>query len=103
MTSLPLFALTHKKLVIAFCLLVTIAGIASAGKAFRSFSDHYSVKMIATGLGAGILLDATIIRALLVPAAVALFGRWNWLLPTPLARVLRAPAAAVRELEGGRR
>jgi RND superfamily putative drug exporter len=48
------------------------------------------VKMIATGLGAGILLDATIIRALLVPATVALFGRWNWWLPKPIARVLRA-------------
>jgi putative drug exporter of the RND superfamily len=49
-----------------------------------------SVKMIATGLGAGILIDATIVRALLVPAAVSLFGRWNWWLPRPLARVLRA-------------
>ena len=48
-----------------------------------------SVKMIATGLGAGIILDATIIRALLVPAAVALFGRWNWWLPPRVARVLR--------------
>jgi putative drug exporter of the RND superfamily len=46
--------------------------------------------MIATGLGAGILIDATLIRALLVPAAVSLFGRWNWWLPAPLARVLRA-------------
>jgi putative drug exporter of the RND superfamily len=49
-----------------------------------------SVKMIATGLGAGILIDATVIRALLVPAAVSLFGRWNWWLPGPLARALRA-------------
>jgi putative drug exporter of the RND superfamily len=54
-----------------------------------------SAKMIATGLGAGIILDATIVRALLVPAAVALFGRWNWWLPRPVARVLRvAPAPA---------
>jgi RND superfamily putative drug exporter len=52
-----------------------------------------SVKMIATGLGAGIIIDATVVRALLVPAAVALFGRWNWWLPRPLARLLRvAPA-----------
>ncbi len=47
------------------------------------------VKMIATGLGAGIILDATVVRALLVPAAVALFGRWNWWLPARLARILR--------------
>jgi RND superfamily putative drug exporter len=46
-------------------------------------------KMIATGLGAGILLDATVIRALLVPAAVSLFGRWNWWLPEPLAKETR--------------
>jgi putative drug exporter of the RND superfamily len=51
-----------------------------------------SVKMIATGLGAGILLDATIVRSLLVPAAVALFGRWNWWMPAPLERILRTPS-----------
>jgi len=47
------------------------------------------VKVLATGLAAGILLDATVIRGLLVPAAVALFGRWNWWLPTGAARLLR--------------
>jgi putative drug exporter of the RND superfamily len=47
------------------------------------------LKMFATGLAAGILLDATVIRALLVPAAVSLFGRWNWILPSMPARLLR--------------
>jgi putative drug exporter of the RND superfamily len=47
------------------------------------------VKMLATGLAAGILLDATVIRALLVPAVVSLFGRWNWWLPPGIARMLR--------------
>ena len=47
------------------------------------------VKMLATGLAAGILFDATVIRALLVPAAVTLFGRWNWWLPERPARWLR--------------
>jgi RND superfamily putative drug exporter len=47
------------------------------------------LKMFATGLAAGILLDATVIRALLVPAAVSLFGRWNWWLPAGVARLLR--------------
>jgi RND superfamily putative drug exporter len=60
------------------------------------------VKMIATGLGAGIILDATVVREMLVPAAVALFGRWNWWLPRPLARVLRAPLPLAPEPEGGR-
>lgn len=48
-----------------------------------------NVKVIGTGLGAGILLDATLIRMLLVPALVSLFGRWNWWLPDLPARLLR--------------
>jgi RND superfamily putative drug exporter len=54
--------------------------------------------VFATALGAGILLDATIVRALLVPAAVALFGRWNWWLPLPLAKILPPSPRAVRGL-----
>jgi putative drug exporter of the RND superfamily len=47
------------------------------------------IKVLATGLAAGILLDATIIRALFVPAVVSLFGRWNWWLPKMPAKLLR--------------
>jgi RND superfamily putative drug exporter len=47
------------------------------------------VKMLATGLAAGILLDATVIRALIVPAVISLMGRWNWWLPEWPARLLR--------------
>ena len=47
------------------------------------------IKVIGTGLAAGILLDATVVRMLLVPALVSLFGRWNWLLPQFPARLLR--------------
>jgi RND superfamily putative drug exporter len=47
------------------------------------------LKMFATGLGAGILLDATVIRALIVPAVISLMGRWNWWLPAWPARLLR--------------
>jgi len=47
------------------------------------------IKMLATGLAAGILFDATVIRALLVPVLVSLMGRWNWWLPTLPARFLR--------------
>ncbi|HEX6585273.1 MAG TPA: MMPL family transporter [Solirubrobacterales bacterium] len=49
------------------------------------------VKMLATGLAAGILLDATVIRALIVPAVISLMGRWNWWLPSWPARLLRVP------------
>ena len=47
------------------------------------------LKTLATGLGFGILLDATLVRSLLVPSLVSLFGRWNWYLPSRIARVLR--------------
>jgi putative drug exporter of the RND superfamily len=47
------------------------------------------VKILATGLAAGILLDATVVRAVLVPALVSFFGPWNWWLPVGVARVLR--------------
>lgn len=48
-----------------------------------------TVRIFATGLAAGILLDATVVRALLVPALVSLFGRWNWWLPPWAAKILR--------------
>ncbi|HVS42641.1 MAG TPA: MMPL family transporter, partial [Candidatus Dormibacteraeota bacterium] len=51
-------------------------------------APNTDIKVLATGLGAGILLDATIVRALLVPALISLLGRWNWYMPGWLARVL---------------
>ncbi len=55
------------------------------------------IKIFATGLGAGIIIDATIVRMLLVPALVSLFGRWNWWLPSWPARLLRVQPSAARE------
>ena len=52
-------------------------------------APNTDIKVFATALGVGILLDATVVRALLVPALVSLFGRWNWWLPAGVARVLR--------------
>jgi putative drug exporter of the RND superfamily len=55
------------------------------------------LKMSATALAIGILIDATVIRALIVPAVIALMGRWNWWLPRWPARVLRvAPSLPPR-------
>jgi RND superfamily putative drug exporter len=48
------------------------------------------VKILSTGLAAGIIIDATVIRGVLAPALVTLFGRVNWWLPGPAARLLRA-------------
>jgi RND superfamily putative drug exporter len=71
----------------ALILFLSFASLASA--------PNTDIKVLATGLGVGILLDATLVRALLVPALVSLLGRWNWWFPRPIARVLRV-APAVR-------
>jgi RND superfamily putative drug exporter len=63
-----------------------------------SSSPGTDIKVFATALGIGILLDATVVRALLVPALVSLFGRWNWWLPSWAAKPLRVePHAAIPE------
>jgi RND superfamily putative drug exporter len=49
------------------------------------------LKMVASALAIGIFLDATVIRALIVPAVIAVMGRWNWWLPRWPARLLRVP------------
>jgi len=54
-----------------------------------STGPQTDLKILATGLGAGILIDAVVIRCLLVPAMVALFGRANWWMPAGLATILR--------------
>jgi RND superfamily putative drug exporter len=49
-----------------------------------STTPGYEIKPLAIGLAAGIILDATVIRALLVPALMRLLGDWNWYLPRRL-------------------
>jgi RND superfamily putative drug exporter len=49
-----------------------------------------SLKELGTGLGVAILLDATLVRLLIVPAAMRLLGKWNWWLPGALGRRLPA-------------
>ena len=44
------------------------------------------MKMLGIGMLVALLIDATIVRALLVPATMKLLGRWNWWAPGPLAR-----------------
>jgi len=56
------------------------------------------IKQFGIGLAAGIIFDATVIRALLVPAIMMLMGRWNWWLPAWAARPLRTePSEPVLE------
>ena len=80
------------RLVTSGALILALAFVA------MSASPGTEVKMFATALGGGILLDATLIRGVLAPAAVAILGRLNWWLPRRPARVLRVdPSLARRE------
>ncbi|WP_211210941.1 MMPL family transporter [Sporichthya polymorpha] len=71
------------RLVTGAALILFLAFVALAA------SPGTEIKVLATGLGIGILLDATIVRAVLVPALVSLFGDWNWWLPAWIAKPLR--------------
>jgi putative drug exporter of the RND superfamily len=59
-----------------------------------SSSPGFEIKEFAIGLAAGIIFDATVIRALLVPALMRLLGDANWWLPRWTQRALRLPPAA---------
>jgi RND superfamily putative drug exporter len=56
-----------------------------------------SIKQLGLGNAVAIAVDATLVRLVLVPAAMELLGRWNWYMPRRLARVL--PEAHVDELK----
>jgi putative drug exporter of the RND superfamily len=59
-------------------------------------SPETDLKVVASGLGAGILLDAFVVRALLVPALISLLGPWNWWLPKWIALPLRTEPSPLR-------
>ncbi len=68
---------------------------------FFSFTSMASggeldVAVFASGVALGVLLDATLIRSLLVPATVAMLGPWNWWLPEWAAQLLRVPPSPLR-------
>ena len=52
-----------------------------------ALADIITIKSIGVGMAIAVLVDATIIRVLLVPATMRLMGRWNWWAPAPLARL----------------
>jgi RND superfamily putative drug exporter len=70
--------------------LVTIAGLVMFA-AFMGFvaGSIVGLQEFGLGLAAAVLIDVSIIRALLVPSAMKLFGRYNWWLPEGVARVVR--------------
>src|SRR5207342_1363453 len=60
-----------------------------------AFADIVLIKALGIGMAIAIALDATVVRALLVPATMRLLGRWNWWMPAWLERVIanRLPAS----------
>jgi len=85
---------------------VTSAGLVLAGSFVvlavvgGSGQGNGEIRVIGFGLAVGILLDTFVVRTVLVPATVALLGRWNWW-PSRLSRPVRAgtPVAAVSGVE----
>jgi RND superfamily putative drug exporter len=70
--------------------IVTAAGLIMFA-AFMGFvaGSIVGLQQFGFGLAMAIVLDVTIVRALLVPSVMKLFGRWNWWLPERVARVAR--------------
>ncbi|HYY55367.1 MAG TPA: MMPL family transporter, partial [Candidatus Dormibacteraeota bacterium] len=59
-----------------------------------ALADVVIIKSIGLGLAIAVLIDATIVRALIVPAAMRLLGALNWWAPAPLARLYRRAGMA---------
>jgi putative drug exporter of the RND superfamily len=70
--------------------IVTAAGLVMFA-AFMGFvaGSIVGLQQFGLGLALAILIDVTIVRALLVPSVMKLFGRWNWWLPAGVAKVFR--------------
>ena len=75
----------------ALLLVVVIGAFSTSGITF--------IKMIGVGMLVAILVDATVVRALLVPAAMRLMGRSNWWAPAPAGPLVgRGTASASRRV-----
>ena len=74
----------------ALLLVVVIGAFSTSGITF--------IKMIGVGMVLAIVIDATVVRALLVPATMRLMGSLNWWLPAPLERLWRK--VGIREYDG---
>jgi RND superfamily putative drug exporter len=68
---------------------------------FFSFgmAEAVVIKAIGLGMGLAVMVDATVVRALLVPAAMRLMGRWNWWAPGPLSYLHRRLGLAERSID----
>jgi RND superfamily putative drug exporter len=83
--------------------IVTAAGLIMFA-AFMGFvaGSIVGLQQFGFGLAMAILIDVTIVRALLVPSAMAIFGRWNWWLPDGVARLFRVKPSPLAPKATGR-
>jgi RND superfamily putative drug exporter len=83
------FGLEHTGRIITAAAIIMIA-------AFSGFmaGSFVGLQEFGLGLAAAIFIDATVVRAVLVPAAMALLGRWNWYLPEGVRRAMRLRTGA---------
>jgi RND superfamily putative drug exporter len=63
----------------ALLIVIVLAGFAAG--------EMMAIKQLGLGLAVAVVVDATVVRMLLVPATMKLMGRWNWWAPAPLARL----------------
>jgi RND superfamily putative drug exporter len=85
------FGLEHTGRIITAAAIIMIA--AFAGFTAGSF---VGLQEFGIGLSAAIFLDATVVRAILVPATMKLLGNWNWYMPERVRRALRLSPAPGR-------
>ena len=82
-------------------IVVTTAALIFVGAVSGLALGHFAgLQEIGIGLGFGVLIDATIVRGLLLPSAMVLLGRWNWWLPTPFARLIKTSPKPLNEVRG---
>jgi RND superfamily putative drug exporter len=75
-------------------LITGAAGIMAAVFFGFGAANAIMIKEMGIGMGIAVVMDATVVRALLVPATMRLLGRWNWWAPGPLKRLRRRAGLA---------
>jgi RND superfamily putative drug exporter len=63
----------------ALVMAITFAGLIASQVSF--------LRLFGFGLTVAVLMDATVIRSVLLPALMVMLGRWNWWAPQPLAQL----------------
>ena len=79
---------------------VSAAAVILVGALSGLVNGHFAgLQQLGIGLAVGVLIDATLIRGLLLPSSMVLLGRWNWWLPQGIARVLKTKASPLNDQE----